>query len=626
MGEEVRPGCWIAGRLSGQVMAGRRSYFGIVGNGETVALIGPDARIAWLCAPRVDAFPVFASALDPARGGSLSVDLGEPVVPVYQRYAGRTNVLETKCRAGELSVLFRDFMPWGKRFLVRVIEIVNEGSSPREVNVSLRVVPIRARLFRLRIKLDGQHLAIEGPGVSVRAGFQAGSTGGRSVNLGRLSPGEKKVLKLALAYGETREESLRLLSSGEGDVDEEIKFWQQWLKRAFPLRVGDREAEEAYYRSLLVLKLLTYRDTGAIVAAPTISFPAVPRGQDNWDYRYCWLRDGYLTALAFDQAGLHEEAASFYEFAFNVQEDDGRWRYPLYTVDGWKPGEIVIPDLEGVSGEKPIRLGNRASAQLQLDNEGSVIHGFRTHYELTGDRDLLAQYWDNIRRAAQHIKYNWHRRENGIWEFRHRRDHWVYGKVMCYAGLTNAAYLAQEMGYKEYAYDWGNVARTVKNQVLARGWSEQRRAFVQRYGANAPLDISVLALEFYGLVDVNDSRLISTVNQIDRPATEDGHGGLNMWGAVARYEGAALPFYLPTLWLARHYLQAGMFDRAEEFFSTCLRGATDLYLMAEHFDPRTGEQWGNFPQGFSHEEVVRYLLLRAELADRRSGNRIALAT
>ena len=288
-----------------------------------------------------------------------------------------------------------------------------------------------------------------------------------------------------------------------------------------------------------------------------------------------------------------------------LQEEDGSWPQPLYTVDGELPEEFVIDDLRGPNGEMPIRFGNQAARQIQLDNIGNIVHGLWYYYEKSGDINYLERHWDNILLASQWLQKTWMRQEQGIWEIRERMDHWVHGKTMCSVALASAAKTAEKLGYSNFAKQWHNTAETIKQQIISRGWSKTRRAYLRHYGDDAPLDSSVLALSLYGLLPPNDRRLKSTVQAIETPFEE---GGLDIHGGIARYEGAALPFYLTTLWTARHHLRADNPERARELLLLCLESATNLGLMAEHFDAVNGEQHGNFPQSFSHEEIVRTIL------------------
>ncbi len=692
----------------------RQPYLGLVGNGETAALIAPNLDVAWFCPGRFDALPLFAAALDPKRGGKLGLRLrceksATAAELGTQGYLGDTNILATLVRlatdteGNEVRAEVFDYFPWRKPYLLRDIRLRNDTARAARVRVEWDVNPIRTVNHPVTLRVD-EGVAVD-TGVEVGAAASADAAAGAgtavssaashdwTVAIGTsvmgaeraevedasatvggaavldVPPGAARWVRLAVAYapaGVCAEAADRLREAligvfrqpGSGhherrgepasepefepaQLREAKQFWASWLSKARQPALAEARAEveagaeaadlgAAYRRSLLALKLLVYEPTGAIVAAPTASFPATPGGGDNWDYRYVWLRDGYLCAIAFDEAGLPEESRRFYDFVRRLQAEDGSWPNPLFDIDGNLPEETILPELEGPNGEKPVRLGNAALSQLQLDNTGNVVDGLWRHFLATGDRNHLRECWPAVKRALGWLEANWRRPENGIWEFRDAARQWVYGKVMCCAAFRAGALIASELGCDdERRRHWEAEAAAVREEVVKLGWSSRRQAFVQFYGSptpsddadgsgcppraicdngGQPLDISVLALAFYGLVKPGDPRMAATVRAIETPMEE---GGLNIKGGIARFEGAALPFYLPTLWLARFHLLAGNEERALALVRTCLSCATDLNLMAEHFDPVGGRQWGNFPQAFSHEELVRTLLALA---------------
>lgn len=574
-------------------------HAGLVGNGYTAALVEPDLSVSWLCIPRFDSQPLFAAALDPCRGGSLSLKLevqGEPVAltPFDQRYLGHSAVLQTRLSGPGVRVTATDFMPWGVQGLVRHLEV--EGA-PESSRLVVQVNPVQS--VHLPVTREGDLLRTP-DGVAIVRGVNLELRGGDAW--------------LYVAWGGTQAQAEAAMADlQQASMQKELDQWRDWLSAARKPQGVSPSWEEAYWRSLITIRLLSYEPTGALLAAPTASFPAIPGGDHQWDYRFPWLRDGYYTAMTLDAAGLHREARRFYDFCFSLQGPDGHWKQPLYTVDGKDPHERLIDDLQGPGGEKPIRLGNAASQQLQLDNEGSVLHGLWFHYKTSGNREALETHWEGVRLAADWTLANWQRRESGMWETRDYLSHWVHGKAMCYAALTAAARIARVLGHADEARRWREGARIIAQETLAKGWDPERQAYVRHWDAvpetRAPMDISVLALVFYGLLPARDPRMRSTVERMYRPADD---GGLLLYEGVCRYENAAVPFYLPTLWLGRYHLMAGEEDRCDHWINVCLKAATSLGLMAEHFDGRNGTQWGNFPQAFSHEEMARLILERSQ--------------
>jgi len=585
-------------------------YPAIIGNGETVALINKDLTINWFCAPRIDSSPFFASLLDPIRGGFLRFLTDFSPSSFRQRYLEKTNILETKAeeKGRELTVV--DFMPWGKRCLIRKICFTNNSSSSFSPSFFIETKSLKSK----HIPNQDQELtpflkAVLGKDGVICIGIDPKSIEfepflDREISLPLLFPGQKLEFDLIIGYGNDLHQATMAWKEGfDCRLEDTEAFWRNWLERAnLELRDNeDKKLQKYYERSLLVLKLLTYEPTGAIVAAATASIPATPYGWENWDYRYIWLRDGYYNCLAYDEAGFFKEARRFYNFICFLQEEDGSWPQPLYTVEGRHPQEKIITDLKGPLGEEPIRFGNLAAMQLQLDNVGNVIHGIWHHYFLSGDIDFLAWLWPHIKLAAFWIENNWHRYEQGIWEIRERMDHWVHGKAMCSVALSAAAQIAFTLGYRKLGKRFDRKAEKIRHHVLAHGYSTTRRAFLRHYGKDAVLDASVLVLPLYNLISPTDPRVLNTVEQIEKPLAS---GGLNLGGAICRYEGATSAFYLTTLWLARYYLKIGNLGRARELIDLCLDSATELGLMAEHFNPLLGEQYGNFPQAFSHSELI----------------------
>lgn len=577
-----------------------RYHAGLVGSGHTAALVEPDLSISWLCIPRFDSQPLFASALDPRNGGALSIGLtvsGRPVPlhPLHQRYVGHTAVLQTELTGeGSIRVTATDFMPWNKHGMVRRIEVKGAGPQTR---LQITVDPVRSAHLPVT---QTTGLCRTPDGVVLIRGENLDLNGGAAW--------------VYLAWGPTEAAAeAALVDLRTASVEAELAQWHNWLSPARKPEGVSPAWEESYWRSLIIIRLLSYEPTGALLAAPTASLPAIPGGDHQWDYRFIWLRDGYYTALTLDAAGLHREARRFYDFCFSIQEPDGHWTQPLYTVDGEDPQERLIDDLQGPGGEVPVRLGNAASGQLQLDGEGNIVHGLWFHYRTSGDKAALIAHWDGVRRAADWTMANWQRQESGIWEPREYVAHWVHGKVMCAVTLISAARIARALGHDAEAEGWEAAAATIAEIAIDKGWDPERNSYVRHWDPTpdtyAPMEISVLALVFYGLLPADDPRIRSTVERMYRPADD---GGLILYGGVCRYEKAAVPFYLPTFWLARYHLMAGETDRCDQWLNTCLQAATSLGLMAEHFDGRDGGQWGNYPQAFSHEEAARLILERSQ--------------
>lgn len=578
----------------------QQSYYGIIGNGETSALISPTGSIDWFCLPAFDGNMVFSKALNPELGESFYIELfdgEEEILPkkFHQSYLKNTNILVTEIEYKPVKLKIIDFMPWKgisenireKRYLFRILEIQNKTKRRKSIRISLATEKrgemkerdfIQDKNFTLGVHIEKNTFELK-------------------------SRGNKEIF-IVLSYGETRAKVEYLLNRAKRiDVRDELErtenFWRNWLARGNKISFQNKDYEDMYSRSLLVCKLLTYYKTGAFLAAPTASFPVTPSATENWDYRFCWLRDSYFISRAFLKTGHYEEVRDLLEFLYSVQESDGNW-LPLYTIEGKRlRKEIVIE-----TGEETIRVSNAAQNQLQLDNEGSVLHTTYLYYLFTREKSFLREYWKRVARAADWITKNCQRPENGLWELRERehrkRAQWVYGKVMCYVGLESALRIGEILG-KKLRPKWERTKDLLKDDILKEGWSNQRKAFLQLYDADSQIDISVLAIEDYGLLDPLNPKIRKTIKLIEEKLVTKGVG-------VKRFEDTSLPFYLPTLWLALHYIRAGNTEKAKRYIDACIRSSTELYLCAEHFDPIKGEQHGNFPQAFNHSMFAEVLL------------------
>ncbi len=578
----------------------QQSYYGIIGNGETSALVSPTGSIDWFCLPAFDGNMVFSKALNPQVGESLYLELfdgEEGILPkkFSQNYIKNTNILVTEIEYRPVKLKIIDFMPWKgisetireKRYIFRILEVHNKTRQRKSIRINLATEKrgeIKDRDF-----IEGKNFAL---------GFYI------EKNMLELKSRGNRETRIILSYGETKARAESLLNKAKRiDVKDELekteRFWKNWLARGKKISFKDKDYENMYSRSLLVSKLLTYQKTGAFLAAPTASFPVTPSTTENWDYRFCWVRDSYFVSRAFLKTGHYEEVRDLLEFLYSVQESDGGW-LPLYTIEGKRLRKEISIEV----GDEIIRISNAAKNQLQLDSGGSILHATYLYYLFTREKSFLREYWKKVIRAADWIVKNYRRPENGLWELRERehkkRAQWVYGKVMCYVGLESALRIGEILG-KRVRPKWDTAKELLKADILKEGWSNQRKAFLQLYDADSQIDISVLAIEDYGLLDPLHTKIRKTIKLIEEKLVTKGFG-------VKRFEDASLPFYLPTLWLAVHYIRTGNKEKAKKYIDACIRSSTELYLCAEHFDPIKSEQHGNFPQAFNHSMFVEALL------------------
>ncbi len=611
-------------------------FYGVIGNGETLAFISPRGSIDWWCIPRFHGLPVFASILNPKFGGKLEISASLTLTyqnlpqtrPVKQRYFEKTNILHTVWGTQRFNISSIDFFPWKRRVLTRIVKIEKPTGGPKKAYVLVNFSP-RAFFKKCEVSMGYE----ESEGIlyfySEEAGHSLYIASTLKPSYVSISdPQRDKIveikkmdfvvrgvygldafiafkvplnseLPLFLGYGDYLEEAKNeVLKAREryspARLGEECRFWRKWLSKGVTISLPDKDLESAFYRSLLTLKLLTDARSGGIIAAGTTSLAAIPERDSNWDYRYVWVRDGVFTAEAFDITGHHEESRKFYEFMLKCQRPDGYWR-PLYTVDGEAPlFEIINPGITDSYGH-PIRLGNAAASQFQIDSPGLFLSGFYLHYILTRDKAFLKNSLEKLVKSAAWILKNWHLKENGIWEERFEKSHWLFGKVACYAGLKAVQKLLGRDPVVELE-ELGNI----KEIIMKRGWSSRKEAFVQKFESSSVLDISVLSLVFYRILDYKNPKIMKTVKKIEEE--------LRFYNSFLRFEGDIPPFYLSTLWMARLYTKLNNGEKALEIIKWCLDSATNLKLMAERYDPILKEQRGNFPQAFSHEELVKAIM------------------
>jgi hypothetical protein len=582
-----------------QVYARRPPCFGFLSSGRTAVLIDSRARVAWWCLPTYAHFPIFAHALDPAHGGSCELGLqtstGTFWVSDYgyveQEYNGTTSVLISRWTIGRRTITICDWMPRDATVLVREIEAQAEDGAfllvrmrpthPTPSHVRYRIVPEGLALHETRVPAQGL-LALQG--------------GDGSPERGQLIDGwwqarhplcsQRLVLGMGPAFHADRK-----VHESEAST---------WLGQVVEIQVPEEEISHAVHRSLAILRGLIYSPTGAVMAAPTASFPSDPGGTSNWDYRYCWVRDGCYTAAALDRAGCHAEAEGIYRYLLALQGEDGQWHAPLWPIDPTYPtDEEEVPGLFGPGGESPLRIGNGAVGQSQHDSPGNLLSALRVHVQTTGDLSLVRDAWPHIARAATWCSLHWAEPEAGIWECRDRYRFWTHGRAMCWVALDRAAWFAQCLG-QPVPDEWVTAAATIR-EALAKSWSPRRGAFLRDAGEVSILDTSVLALILEGILSTSDVRLTQTM---ERLMTALAHRG----GVRRDEEDVRFPFYLATLWMARSAVRLGQAERAADLVRAVVGGTSNLGLMAEYADLLSGRQWGNIPQAFSHEELVRAVL------------------
>jgi GH15 family glucan-1,4-alpha-glucosidase len=589
---------------------------GIVGNMHSAALVSLDGTVDWLCLPRFDSPSVFGAILDADKGGRFRIApaaAGE--LRQKQYYWPETNILVTRFLHPDGIAEVEDYMPVGTGAgrdaqLVRRVRVVR-GGLPLEMACHPAFDYARARHAT---KVSECGARFDGPGLSL--GLAA------SVPLRRHDDGV--VAAFSLGEGQSATFVLRMIPAdaqpgrcpGTEEAQdwfrETVDYWQRWTAHC---TYQGRWREEVL-RSVLALKLLTYQPTGAIVAAPTTSLPEGIGGVRNWDYRYTWIRDAAFTVYAFLRVGFTEEATRFRDWlTARYKERESHSDSPLqlmYAVDGRSDlTEQELTHLDGYAGSRPVRIGNGAHGQLQLDIFGELMDAAYLFNKYAAPIGYDA--WRNLRKLVDWVAENWAQEDEGVWEVRGGRRHFVYSKFMCWVALDRGLRLADKRSFPADRSRWLKARDAIYEEVMTRGWSTARGSFVQSYGSEA-LDASALLMPLTFFMAPNDPRMLATVDAIRSPATK---GGLAADGLVYRYDPRAAPDGLPgvegtfnmcSFWLAEALTRAGRTDparlaEARLLFEQMLGYGNHLGLYAEQTGP-SGEALGNFPQAFTHLALI----------------------
>jgi GH15 family glucan-1,4-alpha-glucosidase len=590
-------------------------HHGVIGNLRTAALVGMDGSIDWLCLPHFDSPSVFAAILDDEKGGRFSIAPTGDDFRQKQFYWPDTNVLITRFLHDEGVGELEDYMPIG-------------GASAAPDALIRRVRVVRGRLpFRLeccpafdyarakhQVHLDGNSVRFDGPGLSLGLAGPAPlqRAGDGVVADFTLGEGEKATFRLRRLAAEESCGSCPGVGEAEELFRDTVAYWRRWLSKCTYFG----RWREMVQRSALTLKLLSFEPTGAIVAAPTCSLPESIGGERNWDYRYTWIRDAAFTLYGLLRIGFTEEAAAFRDWMEDRWQDaESSGAGPLqlmYGIDGRAElTEETLDHLEGYRGSRPVRVGNAAHQQLQLDIYGELLDAVYLHNKYV--EPIGYDGWIHLRRLVDWLCDNWKREDEGIWEVRGGRRHFVYSKVMSWVAVDRSLRLADKRSFPADRARWLKVRDEIYEEVMTRGWDPRRRAFVQAYGSDA-LDASSLLMPLVFFMAPNDPRMLSTLDAIRRPVAT---GGLAADGLVYRYDPAAAPdglsgsegtFNMCSFWLVEALTRAGRTDpaRLEDarlLFEQMLGYANHLGLYAEQTG-NSGEALGNFPQAFTHLALI----------------------
>lgn len=589
--------------------------YGIIGNCKTAALIGRNGSINWCCFPDFDSPSVFARILDEERGGTFAI---QPIgtYKISQQYIHNTNVLETTFSNPRHKFVMTDFFARYRENgsiakdnrIYRIIRVL-KGSPRIIVNFNPKMNYAQGKTIK-SIKED----CIE----AYDPDFDGKLFLNANISLTRIM--EKNPIELKgnsyfiVSYNspiEVNEDDIENL------LKKTIEYWHGFVRKASWPQFYKKQV----IRSALALKLLTYGKTGAIIAAATTSLPEIIGKDRNWDYRYCWLRDGSFTINALTRICHFDEAQSFMNFLEKMllmcdDSDVCKLKMQImYGINGeTEPTERILERLSGYKDSRPVRVGNAAYKQKQIDVAGEIIDTIHEYYVEYSYEDMLPKkIWGIIEYLIAFVFENWKEKDNGIWEFRGIREHFTHSKLMCWVALDRAIKIAKHFKI-EYDMSLESLREEIKEDILTKAWNESKKAFTMYYGSDE-LDASVLLMPYYGFIDPKDKRMRATLEAIEKELVHD--------CLVLRYrmkDDFGMPrnsFSICTFWYIDALYLSGQKKKARKFFRQMLRYSNRLGLFSEDIDIETKELTGNFPQAYTHIALIYCAILLSSKGTRR---------
>ena len=578
-------------------MASRIEDYAMIGDLGSAALVGRNGSIDWLCWPRFDSDACFSALLGEPEHGRWLIAPKDDAVRVTRRYRPDTLILETRFETGEGAATVIDFMPPRSQHahLIRIVK-GERGKVTFRSELILRfaygaIVPWVTRIDDTSIR------AIAGPDMAIlRTLARMRGENFKTVGDFTVAPGEE--MPFVLSFARSHQNMPEPVDVVERLVAAE-EFWTTWAGR----NKIKGPWNEAVTRSLIVLKALTYAPTGGMAAAPTTSLPEFIGGSRNWDYRFCWLRDATLTLLALMNAGYYDEAQMWRDWLLRAAAGSPGQIQIMYGLRGERRlTEWELRWLPGYENSKPVRIGNAAHSQLQLDIFGEVMDAL--HQARQGGLGANEAGWAMQREFLLHLAGIWHEPDEGLWEVRSGREHFTHSKAMAWLAFDRAIRSAEMFKLPGPIEEWREIRDRIHGDVCTRGFDGKLGTFVRAYGSTE-LDASLLLLPAIGFLPANDPRIVATVEAIERRLMVD--------GLVLRYDSGTASDGLPagegvflacSFWLADAYLMLGRRDDALRLFNHLLTLRTDVGLLSEQYEPRTRRLVGNFPQAFSHLALV----------------------
>ncbi len=581
-------------------MTQRIEDYALIGDTQTAALVGKDGSIDWLCVPRFDSGAVFAALLGHRDHGRWRIAPAGGIQRIERSYRDDTLVLDTVFTTDDGVVKVTDCMPVRKQTVdvVRVVECLS-GRVPMHMDLTIRfdygsIVPWVGRQ-------DDALVAVAGPdAVCLRTPVHHHGAGKSTVADFVVEAGDK--VPFVLAYHESHLPKPRPVD-GIRAMHETVRWWHHWSSQC----TYQGRWRDAVMRSLITLKALTFAPSGGIVAAPTTSLPEWIGSVRNWDYRFCWLRDATLTLFSLTVGGYTEEALAWRDWLLRAVAGDPDDLQIMYGPSGERRlSEYEIPWLPGYRGSAPVRVGNAASEQFQLDVYGEVLATLYRTRRLIPDPGAHQDSWRLELALLDCLEGLWRQPDDGIWEVRGPRQHFTHSKAMAWLAFDRAVHNVEGFGLEGPVDRWRTIRQEIHDQICDEGFDRDLGAFTQAYGSKQ-LDASVLMLPMIGFLPGTDPRVQGTVEAIERNLMHDGF--------VARYatspggEVDGLPYgegtFLPcSFWMVHNYKVIGRENDADALFERLVGLSNDVGLLAEEYDPAAGRQLGNFPQAFTHVSLV----------------------
>lgn len=568
--------------------------YGLIGNCKTAALVDDRGSIDWCCLPAFDSASTFARLLDP-RGGHFAVTLDGPCT-TSQRYLPSTNILETTFDNGTDAFVLTDYLPRYREddtyhYPVEIHRLLTPlRGQPHvridfapQLNYAAGDTPLHVHPHVITATHEMEHIYLYSdlPLACI--------VGDRPIPL-------TQPAWLLLTYHEKMVAPTGAIV--RACFEKTRHYWETWASRC---RLPDRYRDAAL-RAALVLKLMVYEDTGAIIAAPTTSIPEVPGEERNWDYRYCWLRDASFTLETFKQIGHFKEAREFIHFLLHLLESKRTTVQIVYGISGRTDlAEYTLPHLAGYRHNGPVRVGNQAALTRQNDIFGEILNVIYRYYVHYAMEPITDEIWSLVKFLVHTTVRDWASPDAGIWEFRHTKMHFTFSKLLSWVALDRGIKIARHLG-KTHALDqWEPVAEAIRQDIEQRGWNNTVGAYTQSYDS-PHLDASILRMEQYGFLRTNNPRWQATVRCCQQQLMHQGFAF--RYTAPDDFGKPRSAFLLASCWMAQALASIGAHDEATDILDLVLGTANHLGLLSEDVDPATGELLGNFPQAYSHMAVI----------------------